>query len=127
MTDQPSSIAIQLSGVELRVNLGQHPWEKFAAHPTRLRVDLTLTIPYRDYFEMHGGFVDYDPVRTFLRSLEGQPHVDELEALAHRILRFCFEATPAQRVRLSLTKPDIFIEMDGVGLTFDVARTDFTP
>jgi dihydroneopterin aldolase len=119
-----STIAIALEGAELRVNVGEHAWEKHPQHPTRLRVNLTLVFDYRAYHERHGGYVDYDPLRSFLKALENKPHVNKLETLARQILDAAFTTTPADRVQLSLSKPDIFPEMDGVGLRIDVARED---
>ena len=122
-----STIAIVLNGVDLNVQVGAHAWEKFPEHPSRLRVDLTLSFAYRAYHEIHGGYVDYDPLRAFLKGLEQKPHVAKLETLARQILDACFAMTPAERIRLSLSKRDIFPEMDGVGLVLDVAREDFSP
>ena len=120
-----STIAIALEGAELHVHVGEHPWEKHPERPTRLRVDLRLTFDYRAYHDHHGGYIDYDPLRTFLKGLEGKPHVAKLETLARKIIAECFDKTPARRVRLKLVKPDIFPEMDGVGVILDVDREDF--
>ncbi|MGE0742089.1 MAG: dihydroneopterin aldolase [Hyphomonadaceae bacterium] len=125
MTPAPSTVSISLRNVQLAVQIGEHPWEQFAQNPSRIIVDLTLTFGYRDYFERCGGYVDYDPLRAYLKSLEQAPHVNKIEVFAKSIVKTCFEITPAERVRLSISKPDIFIEMDGVGLEFDVTRADF--
>ena len=125
MPEASSTISIVLTGVELAVRVGEHPWEQFAERPSRLAIDLTLTFAYRDYLERHGGYVDYDPLRAFLKDLERQPHVNKLEALAAQILKACFALTPAQRVKLALLKPEIFAEMKGVGLEYDVTRAEF--
>lgn len=120
-----STIAVAFEGVELRVNVGEHAWEKHPEHPTRLRVDLTLTFDYATYHEQPGGYVNYDPLRAFLKGLEGKPHVAKLETLSKQILAAAFSMTPATRVWLHLCKPDIFPEMEGVGVIADVAREDF--
>lgn len=119
-----STIAIALQGVELKVQVGAHPWEKFPAHPSRLHVDLTLVFEYRAYLGVPGGYVDYDPLRAFLKSLEQRDHVETLEEYARDILAAAFKLTSAMRVQLSIMKPDIFAEIDGVGLKLDVARED---
>lgn len=125
MPDAPSTVSIAMRGVELNVHVGEHPWEKHREHPTRLAINITLEFGYSDYFGRHGGYVDYDPLRTFLKSLEQREHTNRLEDFSRLILDVCFRTTPAQRVRLSVLKPDIFNEMQGVGLEFDVTRTDF--
>lgn len=125
MPDSSSSVSIALKRVELAVQIGEHAWEQFPERPSRLILDLTLTFSYRDYFERHGGYVDYDPLRAYLKSLERAPHVNKLEVFAHAIIAHCFATTPAARVKLSVAKPDIFMEMDGVGVEIDVSRAEF--
>jgi dihydroneopterin aldolase len=126
MQQTPSTVSIALKRAELRVRIGEHPHEQDPQRPSRLHVDVTLTFDYHDYFEQHGGYVNYDPLRTFLQELQTQPHINRLEDFSRSILAACFAKTPAARVKLSVMKPDIFPEMDGVGIEIDVARADFT-
>lgn len=123
MPEAPSTVAIVMRDVELRVRIGEHAWEKTDAQ--RLRLDLTLRFALRDYTERHGGYVNYDPLRALLRDIESRPHTERIETLARDILAGCFAMTPADRVELTIMKPDIFPEMSGVGLHYDVARADF--
>lgn len=125
MPHDPSTVSIAMRGVELVVQIGEHPWEKHPERPTRISLNITLEFAYSDYFGKHGGYVDYDPLRKFLKALEQRAHTNRLEDFAKLILGACFESTPAERVRLSVLKPDIFNEMQGVGLEFDVRREDF--
>lgn len=125
MADAPSTVSIALSGVELMVRIGEHAWEKHPERPTRLAINITLEFDYADYFKKHGGYIDYDPLRQFLKSLEQRDHINRLEDFAKLILATCYRTTPAQRVRISVMKPDIFPEMDAVGLEVDVTRADF--
>ena len=125
MANEPSTVSIAMRGVELNVKVGEHPWEKHREHPTRLAINITLVFGYGDYFGTHGGYVDYDPLRTFLKALEQRDHINRLEDFSKLILHACFQTTPAQRVKLSVLKPDIFNEMQGVGLELDVTRADF--
>lgn len=125
MQETPSTVSIAMRGVELIVRIGEHAWEKHPEPPQRLAINITLEFGYADYFDKHGGYVNYDPLRTFLKDLEQNDHIDRIEDFAKVILRMCFASTPAQRVKLSVLKPDIFPEMDGVGLEFDIARADF--
>lgn len=120
-----SSVSIVLDRVEVDVGIGVHPWERFAERPTRLWIDLTLSFEYADYFGKHGGFVSYDPVREALLELRNAPHTDHIETLAARILKLAFDATGAARALLKISKPDIFNEMQSVGVAFDVTRADF--
>lgn len=124
MSETPSTISIVMKRVELRVRIGEHAWEKTDAQ--RLHLDLTLEFGFGDYFGKHGGYVDYDPLRSYLKSLEQRDHINRLEDFARDILSVCFSLTPTDRVTLTVLKPDIFEEMDGVGMRFDVTREHFT-
>lgn len=125
MPEAPSTVSIAMRGIELIVRIGEHPWEKHPERPTRLAINITLTFAYSDYFGKHGGYVDYDPLRKFLKALEQREHTERLEDFAKLILATCFNTMPAERVALSILKPDIFNEMQGVGMEFDVTRADF--
>ena len=121
---EPSSVSIVMRDIELSVRIGEHAWEKHDAQ--RLRLDLTLRFGLRDYNERHGGYVNYDPLRAFVKAMEDRPRTERIETLARDIIAACFELTPAERVELTIMKPDIFPEMKGVGLRYDVARADFS-
>jgi len=123
MPEAASTISIIMRRAELKVRIGEHDWEKH--EPQRLIIDLTLQFGFHDYHQRHGGYVDYDPLRTFLKALEQRDHINRLEDFARGILDACFSLTPAERVELTVLKPDIFEEMDGVGMRFDVSRQDF--
>jgi len=125
MTQNASTVSIAMQRVELNVRIGEHAWEQVRAQ--RLVLELTLEFPFHAYFEQHRGYVNYDPLRTYLQELQNQPHVNLLEDFGRTILKACFAMTPAARVRLSVMKPDIFPEMAGVGIVFDVARADIAP
>jgi dihydroneopterin aldolase len=120
---EPSFVSIIMRDVELSVRIGEHAWEKKDAQ--RLRLDLALRFGLRDYNERHGGYVNYDPLRAFLKEIESRPHTERIETLARDILAACFDLTPTERVELTIMKPDVFPEMKGVGLHYDVARADF--
>lgn len=122
-----STVSITFKRVELLVRIGEHPWEQDPAKPQRLHIDLTLDFGYHDYFESHGGYVNYDPLHDFLQALQHKPHINRLEDFARQIMAACFAMTPAARVKLVVVKPDIFASMEGVGVAFDVMREDFTP
>jgi len=125
MSEAPSTVSIAMRGVELVVRIGEHAWEKHPERPTRLAINITLIFDYATYFGKHGGYVDYDPLRKFLKGLEQRDHIERLEDFSRLILDTCFKTMPVERVQLSILKPDIFNEMQGVGMEFDVTRADF--
>lgn len=123
MSDTPSTVSIVMRHVELRVHIGEHVWEKGEAQ--RLHLDLALEFGFSDYHQRHGGYINYDPLRAFLKAIEERPHTERIETLARDILTACFALTPADRAKLTIVKPDVFPEMHGVGLAYDVSRKDF--
>jgi 7,8-dihydroneopterin aldolase/epimerase/oxygenase len=123
MSSGPSSVSIVMRGVELNVRIGEHAWEKGDAQ--RLHIELALEFGYADYHDRHGGYTNYDPLRAFLKTIEERPHTERIETLARDILTACFALTPADRAKLTIVKPDVFPEMHGVGLAYDVSRKDF--
>jgi dihydroneopterin aldolase len=125
MSTAPSTIAIVFKRVELFAHVGEHRWEQHPERPTRLLIDLTITFDYREYFEEYDGYVDYDPLRAFLKGLQDRPHINKLEEFAKQILNVCFAGRGTKRVKLSVIKPDVFPEMAGVGVALDVAREDY--
>jgi dihydroneopterin aldolase len=123
MSEVPSTVLIVMRGVELNVRIGEHAWEKNDAQ--RLHIDLTLEFSFAAYHGVHGGYINYDPVHALLKRIEQRPHTERIETLARDILAACFKLTPAERVKLTILKPDVFPEMAGVGLVYDVSRKDF--
>lgn len=110
--------------IVLNIRIGEHQWEQEKSQ--RLKLDITLLFDLKSYNEQHGGYVDYDPLREYLKQLENRPHVARIETLANDIVVACFELTQATRITLSVHKLDIFPEMGGVGLEYDVTREDFS-
>lgn len=126
MASQTSSVRVTLSDFETNLRLGVHPWERHQQRPTRLLVSVELDLSLTGYYREAGGYLDYDPVRAFLASWADRPHTDHIETLAEDLLDFLFANTVAARATIRLTKPDIFNDVGGVGVTYAVTREDWT-
>ena len=120
-----SSVRIQMRDFETLAHVGAHPWEKFPERPTRLIVNVTIEMSLAAYYDKAGGYIDYDPVRAHLRSWSKRPHTEYLERLAEDLVNFIFDKLPAERCAVSIEKPDIFDDVDRVGVHYDVAREDW--
>lgn len=125
MGDQASSVRVRLDALELNMRLGVHPWERHDERKSRLVASVELELPLAAYYAQAGGYLDYDPVYAFLKAWETRPHTDHLETLAEDLLDFLFARTPATRAQVRLTKPDIFADAAGVGVSYDVNRQDW--
>ena len=120
-----SSVTIRLRDFEAEAHVGVHPWERHEARPTRLYVNVSMQMPLADYYGKAGGYIDYDPLRAHLRGWAGRPHTDHLETLVEDVLAFVFSSTPAERCEVSIEKPDIFTDVDRIGVCYDVSRADW--
>jgi dihydroneopterin aldolase len=112
-------VRVVLRDVQTEAHVGLHPWERHPERPTRLVVNVEM-------FARHekGDFIDYDPIRAFLRSWPTRPHTDLLETLVDEVVALGF-ANPRVRVcRVSVMKPDIFNEAGAAGVEVCAVRPE---
>lgn len=121
-----SKITIRLRDFEALARIGVHPWEKHPERPSRLFATIALELSLADYYGKAGGYINYDPIHAYLRGWADRPHTEYLERLAEDLISFLFETTPAERCAVSIEKPDIFSDVDRVGVSYDVTRADWT-
>lgn len=126
MTSASASVVrIVMAELETARRVGVHPWERHPEHPNRLIVSVELQISLPDYYGVAGRFINYDPLRKHLQAWPTAEHVDHLESLLEELVDFIFATTPAVRAKVAIMKPDIFHEVRGVGVEYDVARDDW--
>jgi dihydroneopterin aldolase len=113
-----SYIRVMLRDIETEAHVGLHPWERHPERPTRLIVNVemfaSLTSPLSA--ETPDTILDYDPVRTALKSWPGRPHTPLLETLLDELVTLCFRNKRVGACRISIMKPDIFNEAGGAGV-----------
>ncbi len=109
-------VCSRVEGIAVDVAIGMHPWEKHAARPNRLRVDVEMFVQAGNVAASASGIVDYDPVRELVRSWAGRPHVEFLETLAEELLAEAFRDPRVAAARIRLTKTQIFPEAAGAGI-----------
>jgi dihydroneopterin aldolase len=125
MTASDSSVRVTLADFEIHLALGLHPWERHKERPTRLLVSVELELPLARYYGEANGYIDYDPLYAYIATWPGRPHTERIETLAEELLDFLFAKTPASRARVNLRKPDIFVDVSAVGVSYDVSREDW--
>ena len=125
MAYEHSRVRITLRDFEIHLRLGLHAWERHDERPTRLLVSVELSLPLARYYAEAGGYLNYDPIRTFLAGWASRPHTEYIETLAEDLLDFLFAKTPAARACVDLRKPDIFKDAAAVGVSYDVSREDW--
>jgi dihydroneopterin aldolase len=109
-------IASRVLGMELELGIGIHPWERHPERPNKLRVDVEMFVPLAAVRATGDGIVDYDAVRSLVRSWRGRPHVEFLETLAEELLAECFRDGRVAAARVAITKTQIFPEAAGAGI-----------
>jgi dihydroneopterin aldolase len=120
-----SGVRVSLRDVTVDVSVGLHPWERFPERPTRLIVNIDLFAPLTVLHADGGDILDYDRLRAHLKTWPGRPHVETLETLVEELVTLCFTYPAADACRVSIMKPDIFNEIDGVGVEYSVRRSDW--
>jgi 7,8-dihydroneopterin aldolase/epimerase/oxygenase len=121
----PSLVRIAMRDFETQAHVGLHAWERHPERTTRLIVNVRMEIAVNAYYQKAGGFIDYDPLHAHLRGWANRPHTDYLETLVEDAVAFIFATTPAERCAVRIEKPDIFNDVDRIGIEYDVTRADW--
>ena len=66
-------------------------------------------------------FINYDGVRSYLKSLRDKDHSPLIETIADGITDVCFSDNQVEVCRIRIEKPEIFNEADAAGI--EVLRT----
>jgi 7,8-dihydroneopterin aldolase/epimerase/oxygenase len=98
-------------------NIGIHAFEKAGAQRLALNVDLyvplALSTPRHD--RIHE-VVDYDFIRVTIRHRLEQGHINLQEALVDDVARSLLAHPAVRAVRVSSEKPDVYSDVDAVGV-----------
>jgi dihydroneopterin aldolase len=114
---------IILRNVQVEARVGLHPWELHPERPTRLIINVEMFVPLKPAREEETAatIVDYDAIREALRTWPRRPHTPLLETLVDEVAELCLAHPRVMACRVSIMKPDIFSEAEGVGI--EVYRT----
>ncbi|WP_198172522.1 dihydroneopterin aldolase [Bradyrhizobium sp. AT1] len=118
---QPDNVIVKLRNVVVEASCGIHPWEQFPQRPNKLSIDVTLFAPLDKRRLKDFGYVDYDHIRTFLKSFPSRPHTPLLETLLDEIVDQCFVDKRVEACSVSILKLNIFNETEAAGV--EVFRT----
>lgn len=119
-------VEVKLKNVIVECRCGLHPWEKFPERPNRLSVNVTLFAQLNERRLEQFGFIDYDHIRDFLRTLPTRPHTDLLETLLDAIIEKCFFDKRVEACHVSIMKLDIFNEVEAAGVEVYRTRAQWT-
>jgi dihydroneopterin aldolase len=114
-----------LRGLELMARLGVHPHEKAAPQRIRLTAELLVqdeSAPDRVGSDELRRVVDYQRLVELARAIVGAGHVLLVETLAERIAKAALDDPRVERARVTVEKPDIFDDVDSVGVVVERRR-----
>ncbi|MFO1318736.1 MAG: dihydroneopterin aldolase [Burkholderiales bacterium] len=95
--------ALFLRNLRTAARIGVYPHEQ--GREQRLRFDLCVTLrPPYDWNDRLDDVLDYDRLRQGILDILAAGHINLLETLGERILRFCFEYRQVGGVHLQIVK-----------------------
>lgn len=106
---------IELSNVELKLFIGVHQHERDDRQ--RLLVSVSVRVTENEESDNIANTLDYDQLYGFLKKLERLDHIDLQETVCRKILKYALAVTGVEHVSVSTRKPDIFDNVEYVGVT----------
>lgn len=112
-----SHLKIIVRGLKTNIMVGLHPWETHPERPTPVIVDVELFAQGEEAGDSAATIIDYDPIRDLVtKQWPKRPHTPLLETWVEELVAFCFAMPRVDACRVSIVKPHIFPEADGVGV-----------
>ena len=105
----------------LGANIGVYNYERKAAQPVRVNIDLTVEDTAID--DQVKNVVDYARVIEGVRAIIGEGHINLVETLAERIAHWCLDDGRVLAARVRVEKLNVCPEAAGVGVEIERSRT----
>jgi dihydroneopterin aldolase len=106
----------------LGANIGVYNYERKAAQPVRINIDLTVEDTAID--DQVKNVVDYARVIEGARSIISEGHINLVETLAERIARWCLDDGRVLAARVRIEKLNVCPEAAGVGVEIERFRAN---
>jgi dihydroneopterin aldolase len=115
---------IRIADLETYIPVGIHPREK---NPQRVLVDAMIECSYPAWPQTIEDCFNYEIVHQLVTiEWPKKPHTDLLETRVAELLEHIFRSDArVQRARINVTKPDIFLDAEKVGVEAEWSRADF--
>lgn len=110
---------VLLTELKLNANLGIHDFEK--QNPQQILVDVTLFISTQDDADDIQSTVDYDFLRTTIKDIVNQKHINLQETLVLEIARACMEAD-ILGVTVYARKTQVYDDCKSVGVELSMGE-----
>lgn len=112
---------IFIRGLQVEALIGVHAWERRAAQPLCLDVELGFDNRAAAASDALRDTLDYSAICDRLRAHARDSRCQLVETLAEQCCTLLLSEFGARRVKLRLTKPHAVLEADGVGVILERA------
>ena len=113
------SMTIRIDRLTLPMMIGILDFEREAPQTVVISIDMAV----RDGLAV-GEYVSYAPIVEHLTALsDSARHIDLVEELADEIFAFLFTDTRIDAATVTVMKPDIFAQAEGVGVVITRSNT----
>lgn len=111
-----------LRDMEVNIRIGLKPEER--TRPQRVLVNVELYTDAVSYLSAPSeqSIIDYDRIRRAVNEWPERPHVDLLETYARELLDLAFGFESVTAARISISKPDIYPDVEAAGVEAFLTR-----
>jgi len=122
-----SHVKIIVKDMSVDVRIGLHPHEQEGERSQRIIVNVELFAKLGGYLEdvSRDSIIDYDHIYCGIKEWAARPHTLLIETYLNELLALCFRDERVQSCRVSVTKPDVFEEVEAAGVEVFVKREDW--
>ncbi len=118
---EPDRIIIR--GLRVQAFVGVHEFERSARQTVVFDVEAETVSGYAEIVRSTGTYVSYADIVQHIEALAASDeHVELLETLAESVAAFVLSNTLVAAVKVTVQKPDIFDNADGVGVVIHRRR-----
>ncbi len=121
---EESQISIFVKQMRVNVRIGLQAYEKGKPQPLLVSVELFTAPSYLAAVD-ESKIIDYALIHEAVKSWETRPHVDLIETYLKELLDLAFGFEDINACRASISKPAIFEEAEGAGLTVFMRKADW--
>ena len=109
-------------GLALKASIGFLAEEKAAPQTVRIDLEYDCLEPLRPTDEV-GSVLNYEEVRAEVAAIVNKRHFNLQETLCREILASLMARPEVVRAKVSISKPDIYPDVDAVGVTMEARRS----
>ncbi len=102
--------------------IGVHPHERDARQRVRVNVEMAVLETAGPLCDDIANVLSYEDVISGIKDLLARGHINLVETAAEKIAALCLSDSRVQSVRVRVEKPDIYQEVDAVGIEIERRR-----